>query len=404
MQIIIVLILLIVFFYLALIYFSMPLVMLFFFAVVYVIVSCVFLLIYKHHLDCKMLVPIAVTDEGGTVPVEFIVQRRMPLGSPRLRFAVVVRNTFTGKRTRMHVKVQAVGRKQETFRQELVLPEAGSYEILLKRVRLYDVAGLLHVNCHRRDRASLQVLPSVHNLPVEISQGVRRFYGESDVYDDRQAGYDYTESAGFRPFAAGDRLQQIHWKLSAKSDELMVRESSMPKACAVVLFLDDQSEAETSAAIHTMKKQNRKRKAATKKIPENAKSQHRKKRGKRSGRHDRMGLYLQMAASLSYSLMDEGCPHYVAWYDGKEQDVVRIRVDDEESFFAFLAGYIVEPDAGQGQNRSLPERYEEKYRTEHYLYALRLTRDAVLYKNEQEIFRAGAKQTIQDFEEVPILL
>ena len=39
-----------------------------------------------------------------------------------------------------------------------------------------------------------------------------------------------------RSFRKGDKIQSIHWKLSAKADELIVKENSLPKACAVTVI------------------------------------------------------------------------------------------------------------------------------------------------------------------------
>ena len=63
-------------------------------------------------------------------------------------------------------------------------------------------------------------------------------YGEAESYDDFQPGTDVSQIFDVREYRPGDRLQRIHWKLSAKSDGLLVREDSQPLACAVVFLLD----------------------------------------------------------------------------------------------------------------------------------------------------------------------
>lgn len=44
---------------------------------------------------------------------------------------------------------------------------------------------------------------------------------------------------------------------------------------------------------------------------------------------------MKLLVSLSFSLMDQKCSHYVAWYDISINDIVRARVDDEEGFYIF---------------------------------------------------------------------
>ena len=43
----------------------------------------------------------------------------------------------------------------------------------------------------------------------------------------RDRGYDPSELFDVREFQNGDRLQSVHWKLSARTDELMVKELSL---------------------------------------------------------------------------------------------------------------------------------------------------------------------------------
>lgn len=73
---------------------------------------------------------------------------------------------------------------------------------------------------------------------MHVSEHTRNFFGEADVYDDFHPGDDPSEIFGVREFRAGDKMQSIHWKLSAKSDDLLVRENSQPKACPLVFLLE----------------------------------------------------------------------------------------------------------------------------------------------------------------------
>ena len=75
----------------------------------------------------------------------------------------------------------------------------------------------------------------------------------------------------------------MHWKLSARTDELMVKENSLPKACAVAIAADF--------------------------------------RGIKKGRQ--ADSFMKLLVSLSFSLMDQKCSHYVAWYDTSINDIVR---------------------------------------------------------------------------------
>ena len=112
--------------------------------------------------------------------------------------------------------------------------------------------------------------------------------------------------------------------------------------------------------------------------------------------------YLRLAAGLSFSLMDAGCPHYAAWYDGRTQGITRARVDDEESYYSFISSYLVE--RGAGQAIPLEELYREKYWGEFYLHGLRLTGKAELYKDGEWLLSAAEKTSGPEREGLEIVV
>lgn len=183
------------------------------------------------------------------------------------------------------------------------------------------------------------------------------------MYDELRSGDDANEVFQIRPFQNGDKVQSIHWKISARMDELMVKENGHPKACPVALLLDS--------------------------------------RGKNTGKDTvrKRDIYYMAVASISYSLMDAGCPHYVAWFSGQTMDLVRIRVDDEESFYQFLAFYLNEKeDKGQEDIQAL---YKEKYRSELILHHIVLNEKMEIRLDKKllkTIRKDHAKEDIHELE------
>ena len=86
--------------------------------------------------------------------------------------------------------------------------------------------------------SQIQVLPQMTSVGIRISERTRNFFGDADVYDDFHPGDDASEIFDIREFQAGDRIQNIHWKLSAKTDKLIVREAEEPDLGLVVLSFD----------------------------------------------------------------------------------------------------------------------------------------------------------------------
>ena len=100
----------------------------------------------------------------------------------------------------------------------------------------------------------------------------------------------------------GDKMQKIHWKLSAKSDSLIVKEYSEPVGFAIVIFVNLFSP------------------------------------GKKEDRQKRDAV-LETAASLSWTLIEQNYTHIVAWV-GERGRIRRRKISDYEDIYEMLAGLL----------------------------------------------------------------
>lgn len=340
-------------FYIAFIYASVAIGLLGFAEAVLVVLAFIFLLYYRKKICVTIGIPIVVADVGGKVSVLITAQNTSHIPCMKIRYRIRSGNLFLGKLRGAWLTGESVYPGENVY-QDLFYPEyAGNYVFELQKIRIYDLTGLFFWDKKmnrkgKRRHCSVQVLPELQSVAVRISERTRNFYGDADTYDDFRPGDDKSEIFEVREFREGDRLQSIHWKLSAKSEQLLVREDSQPLSCALVFFLENQ--------VAGRYKRNMLRRAE---------------------------CYLSVAASIVFSLMDVSCPHYVAWYSGSRQDIVRIRVDDEESYYLFLSCYM--EDCYGKAPFTLTKLYEEKYRYDHPIYQMVFTKDLQLSLNQKTI-------------------
>ena len=112
---------------------------------------------------------------------------------------------------------------------EVAAKSSGNYTFRLVRVRFYGLLGIGYLIRYVRYEERLSIMPKITPVMIEVGLASRYFQGEAEVYDDKTGGDDVSEVFQIRSFQPGDKIQNIHWKLSAKEDELMVRENSLPK-------------------------------------------------------------------------------------------------------------------------------------------------------------------------------
>ena len=351
-------------FYISVLYKSTSLLLFGYASALLLILACLFLVYRMYMVQCSVTFPISIAECGKPLTVRIHLENRGFLPCLKFRCLLEQKNHFLNRKRKKWLRGGMAPSGKNSFDYSLVIEDYGSYEVRLKKVRIYDLTGMFYFHKKVKCGGSVQVLPRMQEIGVHLSQAARNFYGDADVYDDFRPGDDHSELFQIREFRNGDKIQSVHWKLSAKLDELLVKEDSLPKACPVVLFLNYKSDKQKKA--------------------------------------EKVNAYLVILASISFSLMDAGCAHYAAWYSSRRGDLVRVRIDDEESLYLFLSGYLEE--TFQTQEKNLTESYQEKYRGENYLYTLQLDERLQLLKNGERILRFHLEDWKTELNELELIL
>lgn len=345
-------------FYVSVLYKSTSMVILGYAGAAWLVLSCLFLIWRIRTVRCRVAFPIAIAECGKPLTMRIFLENQSVLPCLRFQCQIEQKHHFLHRKKKQWLRGSFAAAGENSYDYPFVASDYGSYDVRLSKVRVYDLTGLLYFEKKVDSGGCVQVLPQMQETGVHLTEAVRNFFGDADVYDDFRAGDDHSELFQIRSFRKGDKIQSIHWKLSVKSQELLVKEDSMPKACPVVFLLDYQN-------------------------------------GKQRGA-ERVNAYLVILSSISFSLMDAGCPHYAAWYSARSGDVVRVRVDNEESLYVFLSCYLEE--TFQEQHKDLEEAYREKYRGEPYLFLLHLDERLKLFKNQEPLMvfeTEGWKEQLQ---------
>lgn len=73
---------------------------------------------------------------------------------------------------------------------------------------------------------------------VEIASQIREQLIDSEEYDEKRPGDDPSQIFQIREYREGDRMQRIHWKASARTSQLMVKDYSMPIGSGALVLFD----------------------------------------------------------------------------------------------------------------------------------------------------------------------
>lgn len=156
-------------------------------------------------------------DEDGVWQVT--MENALPLPVARVRLRLESTNLFTGQRERASMSLYGFVRRRPV-RRLTGSDSCGVLELRCLKARVWDCLGLFSLRCKTPLPACILVepvpvdpgelnIPEGQGVPVERASAGKRGAGED---------YDLRE---YRP---GDPLRLVHWKLSTKWDELIVRE------------------------------------------------------------------------------------------------------------------------------------------------------------------------------------
>lgn len=120
-----------------------------------------------------------------------------------------------------------------------IYPEhLGRVDVRVEEILVWDPFNLFcrHIKC--ASKAGFDVMPENERSHVYISDAFFNKIEESDRFSAVRGGDDPSEVFQVREYREGDKLQRVHWKLSAKLDQMMFKEGSMPIQTSAMLLLD----------------------------------------------------------------------------------------------------------------------------------------------------------------------
>lgn len=133
-------------------------------------------------------------------------------------------------------------RKKTKIKPGAPLPtgHCGAYRIQCRRLWVADYMGLFRLPARLRESRLFLVRPAL--LPPEQLPDLSRYL--CSVTRPKPGG-GYSEIHEMREYRPGDNLRQIHWKLSAKTGDLVVREPMEVQQNAVHLTMELSGDPDT---------------------------------------------------------------------------------------------------------------------------------------------------------------
>ena len=228
------------------------------------------------------------------------------LPQPNLRFRLSITAVMTGQKTILRQKVKSQG----SWYVPLPTGHVGAYVCRVEKPRVYDYLGLFRLPVSAPAPVTTLVLPTAkepEKLP-NLSQFLVRQLKP-------KPGGGFSEEHELRDYRPGDSLRDIHWKLSVKTDRVIVREAQEPVRGLTLLTFDLQ------------------------------------------GDEVRIDETLEELLWLSQWLLCHDTPHQILWMDPSDYELETAQVEREEELQALMKRLLqtpLRPDTPSLEGRSFP--------------------------------------------------
>ena len=173
--------------------------------------------------------------KGEEVLLELSWQNTVWYMALHSQMQLTVSNTFLEHTSEFTAVMPVSLHGTSILRMPVQIVELGRFSVQSDTMLLQDIMGL--VTCRKKIGLSCEVyvLPD-GKLAQEID--ITGWEGKAaETEESRSKGSDFAEVSDIREYIPGDRIRDIHWKLSAKQETLMVKERVAVAGSEMVLLL-----------------------------------------------------------------------------------------------------------------------------------------------------------------------
>lgn len=201
----------------------------------------------KDELSLDMKVPLEPMEKKDEFLVHFLLNN--PTWFPLVNATITLRvaNPFYQVEGIHYLNMPVRAGKTTEVVYPVEMECCGRFAVRAEEIRLMDLTGIMEVTIPVNIEQECVIFPKGEECNREAGQLYMK--GVAEAMESKEKGFDFSEISGIREYIPGDKLQNIHWKLSVKKDELMVKErvsvSAMQLSVLVELANDEEMRLES---------------------------------------------------------------------------------------------------------------------------------------------------------------
>ncbi|MBR1863535.1 MAG: DUF58 domain-containing protein [Ruminococcus sp.] len=308
----------------------------------FLLLTPVVLFIMTFYTARKTAVTIAskhnAASRSSKMPLVLMVQNRSHLPGANLLIEIEYYNTLDGQVNRMKINTPVYPNETHYLTMHISCVHYGTIRVNIKKCRLYDMLRLFRIKLRypKYEQAARESSFIIMPDHVMLENNIANYTDmglETDEYSKHSKGDDPSEIFDIHEYIEGDKINRIHWKLSAKQGKTMVKDYSLPISNSIILMVDLCMVSDKKDILYSY------------------------------------DTIIEAVVSISNHLIEYETPHKAVWYDVKRGGLVSLNITDEESH-RMLINMLLRASLYNDSDLSLSSYINEsdRYKCGHLMY------------------------------------
>lgn len=239
-------------------------------------------------LDIKSIDVVQNKNDG--IEVKILIKNNSIFPAVNGELKLCYYNKFSGNKEIEYINFPINSKETESIDFKIKSKYCGKLIIEIQSLKIYDYLTFSSVKKKVNKSKEVIVLPQIYDINFSSNAtNINSLDGE--IFSKDKAGDDPSEVFNVREYVEGDKIQRIHWKLSSKVDNVMIKEYSQPIVNDSIIIVEL---CESENNINTIQ-----------------------------------GI-IETAISLSHMLLSYNYIHYICWYDKSKDFFNKIIINSEE--------------------------------------------------------------------------
>ena len=192
----------------------------------------------------KLAFRISISDkniyENDVVHVGLLLDNKSLFTSLDVKVNLHIANSFFITEAPLSVQMASIAKNLNKTIVPFEAMLAGIINVCVKDIEIKDMLGIVSYRYDVDKNVEVDVFPS--SVDAEDIDKTGLYEGVSENEETNTKGNDLSDVSNIREYIPGDRIKDIHWKLSAKKDILLVKERVRVSERQLIMLVDTSGE------------------------------------------------------------------------------------------------------------------------------------------------------------------